>query len=115
MKTTSAPLTALQAQHRRLAQQLSQTAFICQGSVFARKKGSLGSRYQWTWKNPKQKTISLTLSSQQFAWLKKAVATQRKLEQTIKKMQQVSHRILVGHLPGPSRRKPLSMKQLGLI
>jgi|HubBroStandDraft_1064217.scaffolds.fasta_scaffold114833_2 hypothetical protein len=105
----------LEAQHRRLAQELGRIGFISQGSVFARKKGASGSRYQWSWKDPRQKTRSLTLSRQQFAWLKAALARQRKAEKILQKMRGISHRILLEHTPEPSRRKPLSIKTLGLI
>lgn len=106
---------ALEAQHQRLARELAQTGFISQGSVFARKKGASGSRYQWTWKDPRQKTLSLTLSPEQFAWLKAAVAQQRQVEKTLRKMRSICHRILLEHIPGPRRRKSLSVKQLHLI
>ena len=69
MKEKSKAWQRLEAQHRRLAQELGRTGFISQGSVFARKKGGSGSRYQWSWKDPRQKTRSLTLSREQFAWL----------------------------------------------
>ena len=115
MKQNSGARKTLEAQHRRLAQQLGRLGFISQGSVFARKKGASGSRYQWTWKDAKQKTRSLTLSADQFAWLKAAISRQRHLEKTLQKMRQISVRILYDHVPGPRRRKSLSIKQLQLI
>jgi hypothetical protein len=115
MKEKSKAWQKLEAQHRRLAQELGRTGFISQGSVFARQKGASGSRYQWSWKDPQQKTRSLTLSPAQFAWLKAAIARERQAEKILQKMRRVSHRILLENTPGPSRRKPLSIKPLRLI
>src|SRR5688572_32638304 len=108
-------LAVLEAQLRRLAQSLSRTGFVSQGSVFERKKKTSGSRYQWNWKDSKQKTVSLTLSPQQFIWLKKAIARSRCVEQTLRKMRRISHRVLLEHLPGPRRRKRLRLQSLQAI
>lgn len=115
MKERSRDLKRLEARHRRLAQNLARIGFISQGSVFARKEGASGSRYQWSWKDPRQKTVSLTLSPEQFAWMKAAIARQRKVEKILQEMRRVSHRILLEHTPGPNRRKSLPLKQLHLI
>jgi hypothetical protein len=115
MKEKSSALAKLEAQHFRLARELSQIGFVSQGSVFARKKGASGSRYQWSWKDPQQKTKSLTLSAEQYAWLKAAIARQRKAEKILQKMHRVSFHILIKQMPNPNRRKPLAIKQLHLI
>ena len=115
MKEKSRTWKRLAARHRRLALSLGRIGFISQGSVFARKKGTPGSRYQWSWKDPRQKTMSLTLSPEQFAWLKAAIGRQRKVEKILQKMRRVSHCILLEYTPGPNRRKSLSLKQLRLI
>jgi len=105
-------LLLLESRLNRLAQSLARTGFLSQGSVFARKKRGSGSRYQWTWKDPKQKTVSLTLSAEQFAWLKSAIAQSRAVERTLNQMRQISYRVLIEHVPGPRRRKRLSIKTL---
>jgi hypothetical protein len=115
MKEKSGALKKLEAQHRRLAQELGRIGFVSQGSVFARKKGASGSRYQWSWKDPQQKTMSLTLSTEQFTWLKAAIGRQRKVEKILQKMHRVSHCLLLKHMPNPIRRKALSIKPLRLI
>jgi len=112
MNEKSRKLALLEARLSRLAQSLSRTGFVSAGSVFERKRKSSGSRYQWTWKDSHQKTLSLTLSLQQFRWLKKAIASSRSAEETLRKMRQVSHRVLHEHLPGPKRRKRLSIRTL---
>ncbi len=105
-------LSALQSKHRRLARTLAGIGFVSQGSVFARAEGAPGSRYQWTWKDSRQKTTSLTLSAEQFAWLRKAIANQRQVNRILEKMRRLSKRIVVEHLSAPPRRKSLSIKPL---
>ena len=114
MKEKSDSPQNLENQYRRLARSLGQIGFICQGSVFERKQPGSGSRYQWTWKNAQQKTMSLTLSEDQFTWLKAAIARHRQAEKILRQMRKISHRVLLKNVAGPLRRKPLSMKQLGL-
>src|SRR6266567_5776336 len=93
-------LAVLEARLRRLARGLARTGFISQGSGFERKKRGSGSRYQWTWKDAKQKTLSLTLSAGQFAWLKKAMAQSRAVEKTLEQMRRISRQVLLNHVPG---------------
>jgi predicted ArsR family transcriptional regulator len=107
-------ISRFQSRHRRLARSLAAIGFVSQGSVFARAKGRPGSRYQWTWKDSEQKTRSLTLSADQYAWLRKAIANQRKVDRILEKMRRLTQRIVVEHLPGPSSRKSLSIKSLAL-
>jgi hypothetical protein len=113
MKQPAAVPPKLQRQYRQLARRLAQIGFITQGSVFERRKDSAsGSRYQWTWKDPNQKTRSLTLSQEQYRWLKHALANQRHVEETLQKMREISQRILLMTIPGTHRRKPLNSKVL---
>ena|SRR5215510_1033597 len=97
-------LAELEEEYARLAASLASIGYLSQGSVFERKKGP-GSRYQWTWKNRQQKTESLTLSPEQFRWLKKAIRNQRRLESTLAKMRRLSAQILRSTVPEPTRRK----------
>jgi hypothetical protein len=110
MSKKNRELALLKTRLRRLARRLDRTGCVAQGSVFERKKRGGGSRYQWTWKNPKQKTVSVTLSAQQFAWLKRAIARARAAERTLEQMRRISQRIVLKHVPGPPRRKALSVK-----
>lgn len=115
MKQPAAVPPKLQRQYRQLARRLADIGFITQGSVFERRKNSAsGSRYQWTWKDPNQKTRSLTLSQEQYRWLKQALANQRQVEETLQKMRQISQRILLMTIPGTRRRKPFNSKALRL-
>ena len=105
-------LSALESEHRRLARALAGIGFVSQGSVFARAQGAPGSRYQWTWKDSRQKTTSLTLSAEQFAWLRKALANQRRVDRILEKRRSLSKRIVMEPLPAPLRRKSLPIKPL---
>jgi hypothetical protein len=97
-------IVELQRNYRRLAAQLSDLGYITQGSVFERKKGP-GSRYQWTWKNKNQKTASLTLTAEQYGWLKEASDNQRRLNKTLSQMRRLSKQIFTRSFPKPRSRK----------
>ena len=73
-----------------------------------------GSRYLWT-RKVQAKTVTVALSREQYQWLRRAVANQRKLERLVAQMQRQSRQVLFGTLPGPRRRKSLSKRVLGLI
>jgi hypothetical protein len=84
----------LEKEYRRLALSLGELGYVIQGSVFERRAGA-GSRYQWTWKNKSQKTESLTLTAEQYHWLRRAAASEKTLKSTLKKMRQISEQIFV--------------------
>ncbi len=112
MSKDNAKRAALENRLRRLARRLSRTNYVSQGCVFERKQRAGGSRYQWTWKDPKQKTLSLTLSAKQYAWLKKAIAQHRAVEKILAQMRRITYQVLIKHVPGPQRRKLLTLKTL---
>jgi len=115
MKTTASPLKAWQRHYGRLRQRLAQTGYISQGSVLDRstlKSGRTG--YQWTRKLA-QKTITVSLSREQFQSLKQAIQNERKLRKTVEQMGRLSRQILFATVPDTRRRKRLAKKVLGLI
>ena len=115
MKNRSPSLAALEEQYDRLRKSLGQIGYISQGSVLARSVATSGrSGYQWT-RKVAQKTITVSLSRQQFVAMKQAVHNERKLWKTIHQMEKVSRQILFGSLPDTRRRKRLAKKVLGLI
>ena len=115
MKNRSPSLAALEEQYDRLRKSLAQIGYISQGSVLARSVATSGrSGYQWT-RKVAQKTITVSLSRQQFAAMKQAVQNERKLWNTIQQMEKVSRQILFASLPDTRRRKRLAKKVLGLI
>jgi len=115
MKNRSPSLAALEEQYDRLRKSLAQVGYISQGSVLARSVATSGrSGYQWT-RKVAQKTITVSLSRQQFAAMKQAVQNERKLWNTIQQMEKVSRQILFASLPDTRRRKRLAKKVLGTI
>src|SRR6266567_2091044 len=115
MKNRSPSLAALEEQYDRLRKSLAQIGYISQGSVLARSVATSGrSGYQWT-RKVAQKTITVSLSQQQFEAMKQAVQNERKLWNTIQQMEKVSRQILFASLPDTRRRKRLAKKVLGTV
>jgi hypothetical protein len=116
MKPTSAQPRALPLPpaYRRLQHRLAQIGWVALGTVLERTlPGQGGPRYQWS-RRVEGKTVTVALSAQQFAWLKTAIANQRKAWQILSRMQQHSLAYMWKHLPSTSRHKSLSKKTLGL-
>jgi hypothetical protein len=59
--------------------------------------------------------VTVALTAQQFARMKKAVANQRTLRQHLQQMERISRHIIFASTPHQARRKRLSRKVLGLI
>src|SRR2546425_1667455 len=99
-----------QGQYEALRRQLNQLGYISQGSVqdrTARKGGGAG--YQWT-RKVAQKTVSVSLTAEQFVKLKEAITNYRKLRQQLKRMEMLSRSLIFQSVPHRSRRKNLSRK-----
>lgn len=106
--------TDLPPDYQRLRQTLAHTGWIALGSLVERTlPGQGGPRYQWSRRVGKQ-TVTVALSAEQFAWLKNAIANQRKVWDTLMQMQQITAQFALDNLPNPHRRKRLSKKKLGL-
>jgi virulence-associated protein VapD len=108
------PPRRLTADYRQLQRQLSRVGYLSQGSVLERAPTQQGSRYIWT-RKVLAKTVTVALSKQQYQWLRQAVNNQREMERIVSEMQKLSRKILFQTIPGPSRRKSLSKRVLGLI
>jgi len=112
VKTTSPP--ALPAAYRRLRDRLSQVGWIALGSVLERSRpGQGGPRYQWS-RRVGQKTVTVALSAEQFAWLQEAITNQRQVWDILLQMQRQTVAHMWKNLPSTTRRKRLSKKTLGL-
>src|SRR6184192_4309975 len=75
---------SLQRQYERLRRRLSQLGYLSQGSVqdrTARQGGGAG--YQWT-RKVAQKTVTVSLTAEQFVKMKEAVSNYRKIRQQLK-------------------------------
>jgi len=115
MKKSATPVTRLQNDYQRLRRSLAQIGYISQGSVVDRSRlRTPRSGYQWT-RKVKGKTITVALSAPESEALAQAIANQRKLNETIRKMEQISRRILFSKRSQSGHRKPLLQKVLGLI
>jgi len=107
------PLSRWERQYDQLRQGLAQLGPISQGSVqdrTARKGGGAG--YQWT-RKVAQKTVTLSLTAEQFHKMKEAVTNYRRLRRQLQAMENLSRRIIFQTTPHPHRRKRLSQKVLG--
>ena len=114
VKKTASALAALERQYDRLRKTLASTGYISQGSVLDRSTlKPRRSGYQWT-RKVARKTITISLSQQQFQSLKQAVENERRLWKTVTEMEKISRQILFGTLPDTQRRKRLGKKVLGL-
>jgi hypothetical protein len=106
---------SLQSEYQRLCAGLANTGYISQGSVLDRSTlRRPRSGYQWT-RKVARKTITVSLSRQQFEALRHAIENRRRLQQTIAQMERLSRQILFYTLPDTRRRKTLPKKVLGLI
>ena len=102
------------AEYRRLQGCLGRVGWIALGSVLERNRpGQGGPRYQWS-RRVAGKTVSVALSAEQFAWLKRAIGNQRRARKLLGRMQRLTLKNMWRNLPSTSRRKRLSRKTLGI-
>ncbi len=115
MKKSPDPVSALGKEYKRLRQSLAQIGSISQGSVVDRSQlrpPRFG--YQWT-RKVHGKTVTVALSESEFKALGQAIANQRKLNQTLRKMEQISRHIIFSNRSQSDLRKTLRQKVLGII
>src|SRR6184192_3596663 len=113
MKNRPLSLAALEQQYDRLRKSLARMGYISQGSVLARSVATSGrSGYQWT-RKVAQKTITVSLSQDQFVAMRRAVSNERKLWKTVKQMESLSRQIIFASTADTQRRKRISKKVLG--
>lgn len=104
----------LPADYRRLRDRLARIEWVALGSVLERNKpGQGGPRYQWS-RRVGAKTVTVALSIEQFAWLKRAIAQQREVWDILTAMQQRTMQYMWENLPSTKRRKRLGKKTLGV-
>ncbi len=107
-------LARIQAEYAQLGARLSRVGWMSHGYVQDRGPGAGGPRYQWT-RKVKAKTVSVALSQEQYAALKKAIENWREVQAILQRMQVLSRQVIFGTLPNPPRRKRLGRKALGTI
>lgn len=102
------------AEYERLRARLGQIGWLALGTLIERGlPGQGGPRYQWS-RRAGGKTVTVALSAEQFAWMKKAIANQREVWEILRRMQQLSAGYMLQNLPNPPRRKRLSKRRFGL-
>jgi hypothetical protein len=108
------PLAQLQRQYERLSRPLGEIGLISQGSVQDRRtRQGGGAGYQWTRKLD-QKTVTVSLTAEQFEKMKEAVGNYQNLRRQVRELEKLSRRIIFQGTPHPRRRKRLSQKVLGI-
>ena len=114
-KSSSRARAGLEKRFARLRQKLARIGYISRGSVLARSVATSGrSGYQWT-RKVAGKTVSVSLSREQFEAMKQAVSNQRELRRTLEQMEKVSRQLLFQSTVDTRRLKPLRKKVLGTI
>src|SRR5215468_8932661 len=114
MKNIKTADTQLPASYRRLLARLQHIGWVALGSVLERSlPGQGGPRYQWS-RRVEGKTVTVALSPEQFAWLKAAIANQRKVESLLDQMHERTLEYMWKNLPSTARRKRLTKRILGL-
>jgi len=107
------PLAQLRRQYEQLSRPLGEMGLISQGSVQDRRtRQGGGAGYQWTRKLD-QKTVTVSLTAEQFDKMKEAVGNYRRLRRQLRELEKLSRRIIFQSTPHPRRRKRLSQKVLG--
>lgn len=104
----------LEQEYDQLRRRLGQIGYVSQGSVQDRThRTGGGAGYQWT-RKVAQKTVTVSLTVEQFDQMKAAVGNYRLLRKQLRKMEEVSRKIIFLNAPHPNRRTSLSKKVLGI-
>jgi len=119
---TSKEVRGLQEQYRRLKEKVAQVGLIALGTITPRtitrpdpqnrrREKTYGPYYQWTYK-AQGKTVTVNLTKQQAVEFQKAINNQRRLEEVLSKMLQLSREILQETTVGVRTRLRASAKRL---
>jgi len=112
MKKTPSP-EELHREFAALTRELATLGWISHGYAQDRGRGAGGPCYQWTRKE-KGKTVSVAMSPEQYEAMVKAIANWKNAKLILRKMEQISRRIIFATLPDTRRSKPLTDEVLGL-
>ena len=115
--TENKQMEALRKRYERLASGLAKLGPILQGTITERtiaKKDpqnpaitrTIGPYYQWTFKN-KGKTVTVNLAAAQVKLFQSAIDANRKVEEILNQMREVSRQLLEASTQGVKRRKQL--------
>ena len=104
---------SLDRQYHQLRRRLGQIGYLSQGSVQDRTgRPGGGAGYQWT-RKVAQKTVTVSLTQEQFEQMRQAVNQYRQVRRLLRQMEQLARKIIFQMAPHPHRRKRLSAKVLG--
>src|SRR6266550_2695377 len=109
-KKSARGTAALDQQYQQLRRALAQVGFLSQGSVQDRTtRTGGGAGYQWT-RKVQQKTVTVSLTQQQFLQMLGPVNNYRQVRRLLRQMEQLSRKIIFQKTPHPHRRKRLSAR-----
>jgi|SRR5208283_1626417 len=112
-KNSSRDTAALDRQYDQLRRRLGEVGYLSQGSVQDRtERVGGGAGYQWT-RKVAQKTITVSLTQEQYEQMRQAVNHYRMVRRLLHQMEQLSRKIIFRKTPHTHRRKRLSAKVLG--
>lgn len=95
-------------EYHRLQKQLRNVPLLAQGNVFATephpKAPRASTHYKWT-RKVRGKTVSETLSKEQFEALKEAIEANRRVKETLRKMRHIAQQAILRALPDSPRKR----------
>ena len=96
------------AEYRDLQKRLRHVPLLAQGNVFATephpKAPRASTHYKWT-RKLRGKTVSETLSKEQFEAFKEAIEANRLVEHSLKRMRQIAQDAMLRALPDSPRKR----------
>ena len=109
---SAAEAKKLRRQYEKLQQQVAGLPWIVQGSVTEKPPLSPTARstYQWT-RKVRAKTVSVALSPEQATAFREAIDANRRLEDTLRQMREMSQTVLLNSLPKARKRSSPRPKQ----
>lgn len=105
---SDATLQQMQQRYNSLQKQMEKQPWILQGTVIETPPplGSTRARatYMWT-RKVRGKTVTVSLSPQQFRAFRRAIKANRRVEETLKAIRELSQTALLDSLPGTKKIK----------
>lgn len=103
---SASALHDLRAAYQRLEQAIARQPWLAQGSVNVVDPKSAGGNVTYTWTRKVQaKTVTVALSKAQADIFRKAITANRRVEEALARLREVSQTALLEGLPGVSRRR----------
>jgi hypothetical protein len=99
-------LRDLQAAYRMLDRAAGRQPWLVQGSVNVVAPKSPAARVTYTWtRKVRAKTITVALSQKQAVAFRQAISANRRIEEALSRLRQVSQATLLTELPGVTQRR----------